>query len=488
MFPVPGYTLTKTNISPVQLHAVRGSGAITKTPYPVVLEIMSYLRSPEAVCLMSTCRYFHFDFFWQVLCKLQSPVSWKDDPFHCKIALIQNSAKRALCYNRLFALRMQKRQEPWKMKVIPNFLYDLASEPLFYCNTLAILSNGNIVTGNHDIEIWSRAGLRVKTISIPGDDDSNKISCIVAIQGGGFITTMQYPRPQTCMWCYRYQAYIWSDAGKLIAALNHDGLVTCLATFPNGEILTGSEDTKVRRWTPDGKLVMTYHGHTKKILEIAILRDGTFATASEDDTVIVWSLDGNPIATLEPLQYQGPDKNPYIGPHLDLASLASLQNGNLATISGLGKGVIWSPDGKPISTFEHRGSFSPEMRVKVLLNDNIITVGDRSKCFGFWTPEGKAIGLIGSLEGHTGRITSTVPLPYGFITTSEDHTACIWSLSGSLVATLKGHKEKVTAAAPFSNGDIATLGWDRRICIWSADVEGLLGIQSVWNKATCAVS
>lgn len=444
---------------PVHIHFDQET-TILKIPDSIVLALMKrYLRPLEAVRIMLTCRHFHFyslsDTLWQDLCKLQRPLGWEDDPFHRQIAQIQEPAKRALGYNRLFDLHAQKCQEPWKIKATIH-LKNRAN--LF--TTLAVLSNGNIVTGKNAIQIWSRADARVSKFSPPTD---LFISQIAALTGGGFITLM----PAS------HRAYIWSDTGKLLTTLEHNGGVQCIKIL-NEEIITGSDDTEVRRWKPDGTLVKTYRGHTSSVQKIVILQDGALATIARDNRVIIWSVDGrNPVVTFE---------------HPGCTDMAGLMSGGIVTISKNGDGIIWSPAGKPISTFKHLSPSSWAMYITVLRNGNIVTVGNREgPCL--WTPDGK---LITALEGHTREINSIVPLSYGFITVSSDHTARIWSMTGECIATLNGHSYYVTAVAVFSKGDwegdIATLGWDDKICIWSVDVERLLRVRSVWDNFTCTVS
>ena len=326
------------SIPPAQENAL----ASKKIPYPLVLEnltpYLSYLKPSEAVRLLLTCRHFHFGGFWKALCKLQRPLSWEHDLFYRQSDLSDQIQKKdkELAYNRLFGLRAQQLQEPWAVQTTET----IASSQTW--PRVAILSNGYIVIGRRSINILSRTCTQKMAVIAENISRPTKglISDIIALTDGRFLTSSFKD----------HQAHIWSPIGERIATLEHDGCVTCMTVCPNGDIMTGSKDTKVRRWTPDGKLVMTHIGHTESISGILMLRDGTPVTQSQDDTVIIWSLSGDEIPIIK---------------HPGLTGMARLQNGGLVIISRDGEAVIWSSKGKCMSTFAHPSAGNVAINIAV---------------------------------------------------------------------------------------------------------------------------
>lgn len=414
--------------------------AIKITP-TVLLDIMTrYLRPQEAASFLLTCR--HFRYLWQPLCKIQS-LNWNHDPFHLAIqSRTQGEVIQALAYNHLYRLRAQGQEDPWKLKATSHIRSsDLGLEVM-------ALSNGNIAIihrsdqGRDEITIWSSSGARLSI-----SKTQNTILFHAALPGGGLVT-QGYPGKSKA----DHHAHIWSATLELLATINHNKWIYCIAVLPNGDILMGSRDNHVYRWSATGELLMTYTGHTSTITCIAILPNEGFVTGSLDKTAIIWSsMDNKPVQILR-------------GHTEYIHCIAILQDGNVITGSKWGAGtddgaaIIWSPNGKPALIL--KAPLKPGFEeIVVLSNGNIITRDNsgREASVCLWSSSSKLVKIFDSVEFITA-------LPYGFITVSNtiDHvgtsTAHIWSLAGNLVATLgRWPKTRISNVEVLLNGDIAIL-------------------------------
>ncbi len=86
-----------------------------------------------------------------------------------------------------------------------------------------------------------------------------------------------------------------ADNGFRLAPEPHQGMVTALATSPEGGLVAGSSrDGIVRLWRlPDLVRVGTFRGHSGFVTSAAFSADGrTLATASNDGSVKLWSVGG----------------------------------------------------------------------------------------------------------------------------------------------------------------------------------------------------
>ncbi|MBL6996262.1 WD40 repeat domain-containing protein, partial [Desulfobacula sp.] len=91
------------------------------------------------------------------------------------------------------------------------------------------------------------------------------------------------------------KARIWTTEGKLVKILNgHSGPINGIAFNPNGKsFVTISEDSTAKIWGRDGHLINTSIGHSAPVNDISFSSDGeTFVTVSEDSTAKIWSKTG----------------------------------------------------------------------------------------------------------------------------------------------------------------------------------------------------
>lgn len=87
-------------------------------------------------------------------------------------------------------------------------------------------------------------------------------------------------------------------------------------------------------------------------------------------------------------------------------------------------------------------------------------------------PEANAKPVPVVQTGHTAQVTALAWSPNGRMLASAgfDHSVCIWSSAGVLLAKLTGHDEPVNGLAWRADGrELASAGRDRRVIVWSLD-------------------
>lgn len=69
----------------------------------------------------------------------------------------------------------------------------------------------------------------------------------------------------------------------------HDDMISCLARLSNGNLISGSLDSRIKIWDANtGQVHRELEGHTHEITQIIELNNGNIASASQDKTINVW--------------------------------------------------------------------------------------------------------------------------------------------------------------------------------------------------------
>ena len=187
-------------------------------------------------------------------------------------------------------------------------------------NAIAILQNGDIVTGSFDRTaiIWdSVTGIEKQKLT----GHNNRILSIAILKNGDIVTES-----------WDGTAIIWDpETGKEKQKLEgHDNGVKSIAILPNGDVVTGSWDGTARIWdavTGKEKQQLTFHNSS--ITSIAILPNGDVVTGFYDGTARIW----NPEA--------GKDNLKLVGHNSAIFSIAISPNGDIVTGSDDTTARIW---------------------------------------------------------------------------------------------------------------------------------------------------
>ena len=119
----------------------------------------------------------------------------------------------------------------------------------------------------------------------------------------------------------------------------HTDAVTVLAWSPDGNLLASSagnwdsQDTGVRLWSRDGRLLKTLEGHSAPVASLDWSPDGSMlASGSYDQSIRIWSADGTLLNTID-------------------------------TQTGIVFSVDWSPDGQLLASATLQGTLSNTVQI-----------------------------------------------------------------------------------------------------------------------------
>lgn len=231
------------------------------------------------------------------------------------------------------------------------------------------------------------------------------VRCIAFGTDGKFVTGCQSDSPCVRSWLIKN-----NSVEELNAPLYHDHWVTAVTllspdssrTFnPEGCVITGCMDSKIRIFNYNGVLLNTLNGHTKGIISFSWTNSGLLLSGSWDGTALVWDLvSGSVVQRLQP--------------HENGVHVLGLSNSTIATTS-TGESV----DGKP-ANFKLR----------------------------LWDSTGAPIGA--PISDHAGSIRSIAAVPgiNGFMTTANDGTVALRSIEGETMGTMY-HEPQEDGSAPF---------------------------------------
>lgn len=79
--------------------------------------------------------------------------------------------------------------------------------------------------------------------------------------------------------------------------IGHKHSVLCLILLPDGKIVSGSKDKKIKIWNKNSnnkyECIATLKEHKSCVTSLLILPDGNFASGSRDSKIIIWRYDNN---------------------------------------------------------------------------------------------------------------------------------------------------------------------------------------------------
>jgi phospholipase A-2-activating protein len=94
-------------------------------------------------------------------------------------------------------------------------------------------------------------------------------------------------------------ARVWDvETGKCKHILADHTHAVCTAAFPDGLIVTGSQDKQINLWK-DGKKILSFKAHEDIIREIKPIGELGFASCSNDESIKLWDLKGNLLQTMK---------------------------------------------------------------------------------------------------------------------------------------------------------------------------------------------
>lgn len=286
----------------------------------------------------------------------------------------------------------------------------------------------------------------------------------------------------------------------------HDGLVTCCAVFPHGElIITGSSDRTGAIWSSDGVRLAVLRGHSSALTSCAVLLSEVQVVTTSETEGMIWSRAGQPLKVfcgtrscvvspsdewiVAPIDGNdaaifsiGGTQRVTLHGHTGRVAACSVFpcSTRLLTVSRGLEAILWSVEGNQLRVL-HGHTASITCCSMFPFGERVVTASEDQTGI-IWSSAGTGWEFgkkLAVLRGHGGRVLSCIVVlsGRGVVTTSEDSTGILWSETGECLVVLKGHTDCVHACAVFPSGELVlTVSRDKRGIIWSLTT-GTLGQQ-----------
>jgi WD40 repeat protein len=287
----------------------------------------------------------------------------------------------------------------------------------------------------------------------------------------------------------------------LVAELgSHDGYVEAVAVLPDGGVVTGGEDRRVRIWNPQmpGATPVELGTHDESVYAVAVLPDGGVVTGGEDRRVRIWNPQmpgaepvelgshGNSISTVAVL----PDGSvvagdlsgrvrvwdpaaPGDGPtkrcqRRMVRAVAALPDGRLIVGGDDGWAAVRKPDSSAEGASPSRlGRRSGLVLAVAVRQDGRVVTGGHDGFVRVWEPDAPWAQL--AKHDHGRPVSAVAVLPDGRVIFGDVYGQILLWNTRTMPTELGRHDGIVKAVAVLPRGRVVTGGSDGRVLIWSID-------------------
>jgi WD40 repeat protein len=248
----------------------------------------------------------------------------------------------------------------------------------------------------------------------------------------------------------------------------HDHGTAALAVLPDGRVVSGGMDGKVRVWNPAaaGPAPVELGHHDGGVLALAVLPDGRVVSGGMDGKVRVRS----------PAQ---PDAGPMeLGHHYDMVTaLAVTPDGRVVSGGRDGRVLVQDPTAPEARPVELDGHGSAVHAVAVLADSRVV-FGGRDRRVLVWGP---AAGTgPAELGRHDRTVRAMAVLPGERVVSSgDDGRLLIWDLAAPQAepTELGRHHGGVHAVAVTPDARVVCGGRDRRVRMWDPAAPGAAPVE-----------
>ena len=264
------------------------------------------------------------------------------------------------------------------------------------------------------------------------------------------------------------------------------GQVAALAVLPDGRVVSGASDWRVRVWDPKapgagpiklGGQISPGAGpallgiHYEHVTGLAVLPDGRVASGSGDGRVRLWDPEAPGADPVELGVHDG-----YV------AAVAALPDGRVVTGGEDWRVRVWDPEAPDTGPVELGGHDGPVRVVTVLPDGRVASIGSDVRV---WDPVAPGTGPV-ELSGLDGRVTAVAVLPDGRVVSGDgDGRLRVWSPAapGAGPVELGSHDDPVAAVAVLPDGRVVSCSSrggranDWPVLLWDPAAPGALPLK-----------
>ena len=246
---------------------------------------------------------------------------------------------------------------------------------------------------------------------------------------------------------------IFDSTSNEVSILSKDikGRINCLIKLPNGNVVSGGQDSKIKIWDIDKKeCLYILEGHKSIIWDIKYINNNTLISASDDNTCKIWNLKDKTSKFL------------YSATRRHISSIAVLKNNKVLLAAG-----------KNLLLFD--------LNTKDQINCLVITVWSLKVLKNGDVAAGLGNGLLYLLEvtdeilvktefarGHKTNINFIIELNNGdIVTCSDENNIVLWDRNEpESIYFIRGHSDIVSSMCYIEGNKFATFSRDNTLKIW----------------------
>jgi WD40 repeat protein len=257
---------------------------------------------------------------------------------------------------------------------------------------------------------------------------------------------------------------LWTPEGQLLKSLSCQpefslrcGSFNGISLSSDGELIAATnQNGTIQLWDQQGNLLKTVRAHQKPVESVAFSPDGQIlASASWDNTVKLWNRNGEEIKTPTVLNHQGAVYSVTFNP----------SGQSFASAGQHGDVKLWSLQGKLLKQWKAHSNqinsvnFSPD--------GSMIASASGDGSVKLWQPDGTLIRTLPSQNGQVYSLSFSVDRST-LVTAHQDGTVKQWRIDdGREINTFPGHKGSVYSLSFSPDGRIlASVSYDNTVKLW----------------------
>ena len=246
----------------------------------------------------------------------------------------------------------------------------------------------------------------------------------------------------------------------------HGDVVRAVAVLPDGQVVSGGDDRRVLLWNPatPGAAPLELGRHGRPVRAVAALPDGRVVSGGDDWRVLMW----------KPAAAGGDNAPVRLGSHDSMVlAVAALLDGRVVSGGDDRRVLLWDPRTPGAAPLE-LGRHPRAVRALAVRRDGrrVVSGGDDQRV-RMWDPAAPH-RLVG-LARHGGRVLAVKVLPDGRVVSGGENWIRVWDFTpgGAAPIGLGGHDDIVRALDALPDGRVVSGGDDQRVRAWDPALGGI---------------